>query len=211
MRVGGLTPCSLSDYPGKVAAVVFTQGCNFCCPFCHNGALIPMDAPASDLVPPGRLTETLDARRGCLDGVVLSGGEPTLQPELPRFARWLKRCGFQVKLDTNGSQPEVVRQLLADGLLDFVAMDIKAPWRLYDRLAGRRISLSAIRQSIDLIAGSGIEHQFRTTAVRELLSEEDLQQITEMVPTGSPHRFQPFQREHAQASWLRENGTLTIT
>ena len=131
MRIGGYVPCSLGDYPGRIAAVVFTQGCNWRCPWCHNPALVyPEQFTAS--LPEDDVFARLAARRARLDGVVVTGGEPTLQPDLPVFLGRVKALGFLVKLDTNGSRPRVVRELLAAGLVDFVAMDVKAPFARYD-------------------------------------------------------------------------------
>ena len=217
MRIGGLNSFSLSDFPGHVAAVVFTQGCNFRCPYCHNGSLIPMDPPTglsgrqTDLS--GRQTDALipleevflflEMRRGQLNGVVVSGGEPTLQPDISRFFHRVRSMDYKIKLDTNGSRPEVLAELLLEGLVDFIAMDIKAPFALYDRLTGVCAPKERLEESIALIAQSGIDHEFRTTVVEPLLSEDDLQVIQEMVPQGSRHHFQEFRPENALDPVLR--------
>jgi pyruvate formate lyase activating enzyme len=192
MKIGGYQPCSLCDYPGQISAVVFTQGCNFRCPFCHNPQLLPRAVPAARLVPEDRVREQLDRRRGQLDAVVVSGGEPALQSGLEGFLRALRRMGFLVKLDTNGSRPEVLRRLIGAGLVDYVAMDLKAPWRKYGKLAGVAVDAGSLRRSVDLIAGSGIAHEFRTTAVPELLSEEDLAETRAQAPAASPYRVQVY-------------------
>jgi len=128
MKIGGLHKFSLSDYPGHVAAVVFTQGCNFRCPFCHNGSLIPSSVPDSSLIPQEKVFEFLEDRSSQLDGVVITGGEPTIQPDLPEFIhRIIAMDLLLVKLDTNGSRPEVLHRLLKEKLMDYIAMDIKAP------------------------------------------------------------------------------------
>ena len=201
MKIGGLMPVSLSDFPGRVAAVVFTQGCNFRCPFCHNGNLISMDRQRSDLLREEEVFSMLAARRGKLGGVVISGGEPTLQPDLPDFLRALKHLGYALKLDTNGSRPEVLARVLP--LVDYVAMDLKAPLLCYERLAGVAVAPEKIGQSIELLASSGIEHEFRTTAVEPLLDEHDLDEIRSLVPAGSKYRVQSFRPENALADWLR--------
>lgn len=203
MKIGGLQSFSLSDFPGKVAAVVFTQGCNFLCPFCHNGALIPMSPITNALIPENEVCHFLKSRVKQLDGVVICGGEPTLQPDLPSFLRKAKALGFEIKLDTNGSRPEVLRALLQEGLLDFIAMDIKAPLAIYDRLTGVHAPTKKVGKSIELIAGSGMAHEFRTTVVRSLLSPVDIQEIQAMVPPGSPHRLQEFHPENALDFALR--------
>ncbi|HUV37920.1 MAG TPA: anaerobic ribonucleoside-triphosphate reductase activating protein [Patescibacteria group bacterium] len=203
MRIGGFQSFSLSDYPGMTAAIVFTQGCNFRCPFCHNGALIPACGEGSASIPEMTVLRHLHERRGLLDGVVVTGGEPTLQPDLPRFLRRIREMGYAVKLDTNGSRPGVLRRLLAENLVDYIAMDIKAPMACYDRLTGVAAPVRAIRGSIRLIARSGISHEFRTTVVKPLLSESDILAIAEMVPSGSPHTLQDFNPEHAYDPALR--------
>ena len=204
MRIGGFLPLSLCDYPGRVAAVVFTRGCNFRCPFCHNGHLLdgegaPDDPPADDVL--ARLA-SLAAR---LQGVVITGGEPTLQPELADFLRRIRDLRLAIKLDTNGSRPEVLEALFAARLLDFVAMDLKAPWPRYPELAGTPCDVGALRRSVALIAGSGLPHQFRTTRVPPLLSDADCAAIARQVPPGSPHVFQAFQPGHALDPSLRRN------
>ena len=203
MRIGGLSSFSLSDFPGHVAAVVFTQGCNFRCPYCHNGSLIPMDPPTSALIPLEEVFLFLEKRRGQLNGVVVSGGEPTLQSDLSHFFYRVRSMGYQIKLDTNGSRPEALAELLVEGLLDFIAMDIKAPFELYDRLTGVCAPKEQLEESIALIARSGIDHEFRTTVVEPLLSEDDLQAIQAMVPHGSRHRLQEFRPENALDPVLR--------
>jgi pyruvate formate lyase activating enzyme len=209
MRVGGLDKFTLSDYPGEVAAIVFTQGCNFRCPFCHNGSLLPMESDA--LIPEEEVLSFLESRSRQLTGVVITGGEPTLQPDLSLFLQKVRLMGLKIKLDTNGSHPEIVKSLLDKGLLDFIAMDIKAPWRLYDRLTGVKAPKDKIEKSISLIAQSGIRHEFRTTWVRPLLSDDDIEEIKAMVPPGSPHRLQKFRAENALDPTLRTDTVLNST
>jgi len=186
VMVGGIEPFSLSDFPGTVAAVIFTQGCNFRCPYCHNKPLIPM---RGGVVQEKALAPVL-ARKGRVQGVVVSGGEPTIQPGLPAFLFHLKEQGFKVKLDTNGSNPEVVERLVAQGLLDFIAMDIKAPASNYSLLTGVEVDVSAIKSSIAVISSCGVPHLFRTTWDKERLTSHDIHEIREMVPEGSPFRLQ---------------------
>jgi pyruvate formate lyase activating enzyme len=172
MIIGGMVRCSLIDYPGKIAAVVFLAVCNFRCPYCHNPHLVPGAEGGS--VSEDEARSFLAGRRGLLDGVVLSGGEPTLQPGLPRFAAAVKAMGFSVKLDTNGSRPDMIEQLLEERLVDFIAMDLKAPPEKYEMCAGVRVDTGAIDRSAALIRSSGIGHLFRTTAARPLLGFADL-------------------------------------
>ena len=203
MKIGGLNKFSLSDYSYHVAAVVFTQGCNFRCPFCHNGSLIPGDVPERLLILEEKVFEFLEDRSRQLDGVVVTGGEPTIQPDLPEFIHRIKAMGLLVKLDTNGSLPEVLRRLMEEKLIDFIAMDIKAPMDIYDRLTGVQTPISRIKESIELIARSGVAHEFRTTVVKSLLSPQDLRSIQKLVPHKSRHHFQKFRPKHAFIPSLR--------
>lgn len=202
MKIGGLQPVTASDFPGRMAAIVFTQGCNFHCPFCHNSSLLAMDADT--LISEDEVIEFLNKRRNLLDGVVISGGEPCLQDDLAGFCRKIKDMGFSVKLDTNGSRPEVIGELLAEDLVDFIAMDIKAPLSRLKELTGTGSHGSQISRAISLIAESGVDHLFRTTDVMPLLSSEDHRGIKELVPPGSPHVVQPFVAKNAQADFLRK-------
>jgi len=208
VRIGGLNSFSLSDFPGRVAAVVFTQGCNFRCPYCHNGSLIPMNRATFEMISQEEIFMFLEKRRIQLSGVVVSGGEPTLQPDLSEFFRRIGSMGYQIKLDTNGSHPEVLAELLMQGLVDFIAMDIKAPFTIYDRITGVCAPKERLEKSIELIARSGIDHEFRTTVVGPLLSERDLDIIKEMVPHGSRHRFQEFRPENALDPELRVSAEM---
>ena len=200
MKIGGFLPFTLADFPGHTAAIVFAQGCNFRCPFCHNGELLP-DGPGR--IPEAEVLRRLEGRAGRLGGVVLSGGEPTLQADLPDFCATLKRLGFAVKLDTNGSRPAVLRQLLASGLLDAVALDVKAPPRAYRRLSGVPTAWPLVQQSLEVLAGSKVSVTFRTTVVPTLLKERDLAEIAALLPAGTTHVRQPFRPEHALDPALR--------
>jgi pyruvate formate lyase activating enzyme len=201
MKIGGLQPVTASDFPGRMAAIIFTQGCNFHCPFCHNGSLLPMNVDT--LVGEDTVFAFLQKRRKLLDGVVISGGEPCLQDDLAGFCRQIREMGFAVKLDTNGSRPEVVEGLLNKNLVDFIAMDIKAPLSRLTELTGRVSLGPQIRRSISLIAASGVDHLFRTTDVKPLLSPEDHGRIKELVPPGSLHVVQPFVAKNALVPSLR--------
>lgn len=202
MKISGLQPVTTSDFPGRLAAIVFTQGCNFHCPFCHNGSLLPMDADS--LIGEDTVFDFLHKRQKLLDGVVISGGEPCLQDDLAGFCRQVKKMGFAVKLDTNGSRPTVIEELLDENLVDFIAMDIKAPLSRLAELTGTVSHGPQIRRSISLIAASTVDHLFRTTDVKPLLSAEDHRSIKELVPPGSRHVVQPFVAKNAMAPSLRE-------
>jgi len=176
MKIKGLVETSFVDWPGLVAAVVFLARCNFRCPYCHNHELVltPQTLPGRS---PGEVLDQLRPLADWLDGVVITGGEPTLTPDLDQLCRLFKEEGFKVKLDTNGSRPEVIQELTRAGLIDAVSMDLKAPLSdevLHHRLAGVAADLAAIQASIDLVLASGLEVEFRTTVVPGLLTEEHL-------------------------------------
>jgi pyruvate formate lyase activating enzyme len=190
VRIGGFQKFSLIDYPGRSAAVVFTQGCNFRCPYCHNPELVdpsmygaPLDVES--------ILGFLSRRRGLLDGVVVTGGEPTIQRDLVPFLSSIKGMGFDVKLDTNGARPDVVDEVIRRGVVDFIAMDVKAPLDHYERLSGVVVSRNAIRSSIALIQRSGIRHFFRTTRPVDLLTDEDLRRISDLLGPTAAWRIQP--------------------
>lgn len=188
MLIGGLLKFSLIDYPGKVAAVVFTQGCNYRCPFCHNPELVlpELFEPSLD---PGDVFSFLEKRRGQLQGVVVTGGEPTLHAGLASFLERIKSMGFLIKLDTNGSSPEVLRGLLERGLLDFVAMDVKSSARFYCKATGDMGDIEKPLASIGILKRSGVEHQFRTTALKPILGVQDAREIVQMLGFGETCLF----------------------
>ncbi len=173
MLIGGLLKFSLIDYPGKVAAVVFTQGCNYRCPFCHNPQLV-LPELFTEPIAMDEVLGFLEKRRGQLQGVVITGGEPTLHEGLKDFIRRVKAMGYLVKLDTNGSRPEVLRAILDEKMVDLVAMDVKASPAGYAKATGARCDLDSVRASIALIKESGVDHVFRTTAVKGFLMPEDV-------------------------------------
>jgi len=180
MIIGGLQKLSLIDFPGRPAAVVFTRGCNFRCPYCHNPELISSHSADND-IHPKEFFAFLEKRRGLLEGVVVTGGEPTLHDDLPDFMRRIKGLGFAVKLDSNGSNPMMLQKIIDDRLVDYIAMDVKAPFEKYDRVAGVAVNINAIRASIDIIRNSGLPHQFRTTLARPLLDRQDAATIQSIV------------------------------
>ena len=193
MILAAYLPLTLCDYPGKVAAMVFTQGCNFRCPWCHNPPLIPLKGTTPPLDPEVVVQEVAARRRrGIVEAIVVSGGEPTLHSDLSDFLGRCKAAGLAVKLDTNGSRPEVLRTCFDRGLVDFVAMDVKAPWSQYATLAGINVDVESVQTSMRLIAASGLPQQFRTTRVNPLLSESDFTEISAQIPVGSPHVWQTF-------------------
>lgn len=187
MNIAGLEKCSLVDWPGRMAAVVFAPGCNMKCYYCHNRATL-CESPA--LLDRGTVLELLQERRGFLDGVVISGGEPTLQLGLAPFIEAVRGMDYPVKLDTNGTRPRVLKSLLDQGKLDFVAMDIKAPRHRYDDVCGVHADQDALDESIRLIINSGIAHEFRTTVLPQF-TEEDILDIAERVAGAERYVLQP--------------------
>ena len=203
MRIGGFQKFSLSDFPGRVAAIVFTQGCNFRCPFCHNGGLIPETPQDGLLIPEDYVLSYLRSRSGRLDGLVVTGGEPTVQKDLADFLSKVREIGYRIKIDTNGSRPEVIEHLISEGLIDYVSMDVKAPPWSYDRLACVPAPIDEITRSIDLLSCCGIEHEFRTTRVSSLLSDRDMDGVAGMIPDGSTFKLQTFNPSQAFDRSLR--------
>ena len=203
-RIGGLQKTSLLDFPDKVSAIVFTQGCNFNCGFCHNPALLKINALSPLSLPypaggegadigAGSFFNFLKTRRGKLDGVVITGGEPCLQPDLKAFIQEIKETGFLVKLDTNGSFPDVLENLLNENLLDYTAMDIKAPLEKYETVINARINIDKIKKSIDLIMNAGIDYEFRTTFMPHYHKMEDFEKIGALIKGARKYYLQKFE------------------
>ncbi|MCD8123696.1 MAG: anaerobic ribonucleoside-triphosphate reductase activating protein [Lachnospiraceae bacterium] len=193
MRIGGFQKLTLLDYPGQVACIVFTAGCNFRCPFCHNGELVT-GAEEIALVPEEEVFAYLEKRCGILDGLVLSGGEPLLQPDAEDFIRRVRTRGYLVKLDTNGSFPDRLERLLDEGLLDYVAVDIKAAPAQYGAAIGREAEeiLPRIRRSVTLLRESGVPHEFRTTLVKGLHREEEIPEIVSWISGEESYYLQSY-------------------
>lgn len=190
MLIAGLNKTTLLDYPGRVAATIFVGGCNFRCPFCHNGGIV-LDPASQGIYEEADVLAFLKKRKNLLKGVCITGGEPTLQGDLPEFLCRVKRLGYQVKLDTNGYKPEVLKGLLEKGLLDYVAMDIKNCPEKYGMSVGmdkQWKGADQIERSITLLKNSGIDYEFRTTVVKELHTREDLLKIAEWIK-GCPRYF----------------------
>lgn len=191
MRIKGWVQSSLLDYPERIAASLFCGGCNFLCPNCHNSHLVLRPDEYPDL-PESEIWSFLEKRRGLLDGVVISGGEPTLQSDLLPFAGRLHELGYLVKLDTNGYRPEVIRELIKEGLVDYVAMDVKAPLERYALAVGVQVDPTRIRRSIDLLREGHVEFEFRTTVVPGTLQEEDILLIAGEIAGAGRYYLQQF-------------------
>jgi len=179
MKIGGLVKFTLIDFPGKPAAIVFTQGCNFRCRYCHNPELVYPHLFESSM-PEEEVWAFLKRRQGTLEGVVVSGGEPTLQEDLVRFMGDLKALGYKTKLDTNGTRPEVLRELIDKKLVDYIAMDLKAPFEKYVNITGVEANSAVLQQSMDLIRQSGLGYQFRTTYDKDVLTDDDIATLSQL-------------------------------
>jgi len=191
MRIGGLQRISLIDFPGKLGATVFTQGCNFLCPYCHNPDLVD-PRQYGPLVSEDQIRSFLNERRGKLEAVTVTGGEPTIQKDLDRFLETVKEMGYLIKLDTNGSDPDALEDLIRMRIIDYLAMDIKGPLKKYEQIASVKMDTSKILRSIELIVTSGIEHEFRTTVVRSQIDLKDLRSVARMIDKSSLFVLQPF-------------------
>jgi len=196
MKIGGLQKLTLVDYPGKVAATVFLIGCNFKCGFCQNPELV--DAKRIKTQPEIGEKEFfwfLDSEQDLIDGICITGGEPTTSPGLTDFIKKIKAKGFLVKLDTNGSNPEVLSKLFDEKLIDFIAMDIKTSLDKYEKAIGVKIDLEKIKESVKIIKNSGIDYEFRTTVVPELVKKEDIEKIGEWLRDSKKFALQQFQNK----------------
>jgi len=190
----GIQKTTLIDFPGEVACTVFLPKCNFRCPYCYNAALVfGQETGAS--IPENELFDFLDKRKGLLDGVCITGGEPTLYAELSEFCKKLKEKGFLVKLDTNGTNPEMLRKLIGKKLVDYIAMDIKAPLRKYNEVANVKVDVVAIEKSAKLVMESGLRYDFRTTILPKFVSKEDLLEIGMWLKGAKMYALQQFSPE----------------
>ncbi|MFA6428848.1 MAG: anaerobic ribonucleoside-triphosphate reductase activating protein [Candidatus Buchananbacteria bacterium] len=198
MLIGGLQKVTLLDFPGKVAATVFTAGCNFACRFCYNPQLVkPKVIKQAKLLSQTEVLDFLASRRRYLEGVCISGGEPTVQKDLKSFCQQLKKLGYAVKLDTNGLKPEVVRQLIEKKLVDYVAMDIKAPLAKYTKVVGKTIATKKIKESIKLLlawqaTSPEVIVEFRSTLVPGLHKIEDVKQMAKLIAGAPVYYLQNF-------------------
>lgn len=191
MLIKGLQKLTLLDYPGKMACTVFTAGCNFRCPFCHNASLVTnID---DERISEEEFFSFLEKRQGIIDGVCVTGGEPTLQPDLKDFLKKIKDLGYSVKLDTNGYRPEVLKDVVNSGLIDYVAMDIKNSQSKYALTTGiENLDISKINESVEFLMSSVVDYEFRTTIVKELHTEEDIQDIVSWISGAKKYYLQGF-------------------
>ena len=192
MRIGGFQKLTLIDYPGKIATTVFTIGCSFKCPFCHNPELVIK----SEFLPWEGVEEEffqhLEKRKGKLDGVCITGGEPTIQPDIIEFIKKIKDMGYLVKLDTNGTQPDVLKKLYDLKLLDFVATDIKNAPDRYDDTVGLKANIENVKKSVAMIMNSGLPYEFRTTVVPGIHTEKDFDAVADWIDGADAYYLQEY-------------------
>jgi pyruvate formate lyase activating enzyme len=191
--IKGIQKTTFVDYPGKIAATVFTSGCNFRCVFCHNSSLVDAEkGKALPTIPEAEILDYLKGRTHQLEGVCVSGGEPTIHPDLPVFIRKLKALGYNIKLDTNGSNPDMLQGLIDEGLLEYIAMDIKGPIGLYSQIVNMKINESDILRSISIIKNSKVRQEFRTTVLPEFHQDADIDSVGCMLRGAQHYSLQQF-------------------
>ena len=200
IEIGGFQKQSFIDYPKKISSIIFTIGCNFRCPYCHNSNLLYSEKikNISEL----KILSYLQNNKKYIDGVVITGGEPTLHGDLPEFIAKVKSFGYSVKLDTNGTNPEMLRKLIKEGLLDFIAMDIKAPleFQKYNKATGGMLTeklFENVKKSIHIIINSGVDYEFRTTLVPTILAKKDVVKICSFIKNANLFCLQKFNPENA--------------
>lgn len=195
MRIGGLLKYSLIDYPPQISCVIFTAGCNFHCPYCHNPDLAAPGPDTQDLSF-DEIWQFLDARGKYLDAVVISGGEPTLHPDLADFCRQIRSRGFALKIDTNGSHPAVIQELIRQDLVTYIAMDIKTAPERYPTAISNHVDPDAIRQTVRIILDSGLSHEFRTTCVKPFTDTAAVVEMADLIRGADLHAIQKPRTEH---------------
>ena len=192
MIIHGLQKLTLVDFPSYVAAILFTGSCNFRCPFCHNAPLV-LSPDTQEVIDEKEIFDFLRKRKGFLEGVVVTGGEPTLQPDLIDFLSRIKELGYKVKLDSNGYKPDVLKEAIENGVVDYIAMDIKNSKDKYPKTAGvKNIDIARISESIELLLENRVDYEFRTTVVNELHDKESFQQIGAWIKGARRYYLQSF-------------------
>ncbi|MCK5461108.1 anaerobic ribonucleoside-triphosphate reductase activating protein [Candidatus Gracilibacteria bacterium] len=198
MLIGGINTLTLLDFPGKVSCIIFTAGCNFRCGFCHNPQFVLTEnikKLTGHFIPEEKILSFLDSRKGFLDGIVISGGEPTIQPDLLNFIRKIRAKKILVKLDTNGTLPDVLEKIIKENLIDYFAMDIKASVQNYEKICGINLDTKKIEKSKNLILNSGIPHEFRTTVIKNLHDEQEIEAITKFCEGADLYTIQNFRNQ----------------
>jgi pyruvate formate lyase activating enzyme len=196
MVIGGLQKFTLIDFPNKLAATVFLSGCNFRCPWCYSSELVlPENIKKQPKISEKSLFDFLDLRKGSLEGVVICGGEPTINKDLPSFLKKIKKLGYAIKLDTNGSNSAVLANVIKRGLVDYVAMDIKGPKEKYSEIVGKKINIKEIDKSVAFLKQGGIDYEFRTTVVPAFHKKEDILETAKWIFGAEKYYLQSFRPE----------------
>lgn len=192
MQISGLQKLTLLDYPGTVACTIFTAGCNFRCPFCHNAMLVLPEQIEETSLSEDEVLKFLKKRQGVLEGVAVTGGEPLLHADMPQLLRKIKDLGYKIKLDTNGSNPKLLREIVGAGLVDRVAMDIKNSPEQYPETVGCRVDMAAVEESKNFLLGGTIDYEFRTTVVKGIHTEESLIEAAKWIAGAKEYYLQQF-------------------
>ncbi len=190
MLIGGLQKFSVIDYPGKICAIIFTVGCNFRCPYCHNPELA--QGIGCNLINKKEVLEFLTSRIGKIEAVTITGGEPTLHRDLINFIKKIKKLGFLIKLDSNGTNPEIIEKILDKKLVDYIAMDIKGPIEKYSQIVEMDVNRDNIKKSIKLIMEKADDYEFRTTIVKSQISFDDFEKIGQLIKGAKNYYLQKF-------------------
>ena len=192
MNIGGLQKTSLLDYPDILCAIIWTMGCNFRCPFCYNKQLV---LKKTEIIPEEEILYFLKKRKGVLEGLSISGGEPLLQENIVNFIEKVKKMNYLIKIDTNGAFPGKLKELIDKKLVDYVSMDIKAPKKKYDKLAGVKTNILKLEQSINLIKNKASDYEFKTTVIPGLLNREDIVEIAKWLKGSKKFYLQQFKND----------------
>jgi pyruvate formate lyase activating enzyme len=193
MKISGFDKLTLLNYPDKVACTIFTSGCNLRCPFCHNSGLVTNNYNEISF---DSIYEYLKKRIGILDGVCITGGEPLIHADIKDYIKKIKDLGYLVKIDTNGCNPKLLKELIDSKLVDYIAMDIKNIYSKYDITSGVKVNIDNIKKSISIIENSGIDYEFRTTIVKEFHSTEDIDEILSYISSNSNYYIQNFKNSN---------------
>lgn len=193
LPIKGIQKTTLVDYPGKIATTIFFAGCNFKCPYCHNVALVK-DPDSLPTIPDEEVLAYLESRRKYIDGVCITGGEPTLYKDLPKFLSELKKIGYSVKLDTNGTNPRMLKELIDSRSVDFIALDIKGPKENYAEVAAAQVDMNNIEESISLLKQSGVKYEFRTTVLPRFFKHDDVVKIGQWLQGAEKYCLQQFEK-----------------
>ena len=196
MQIGGLQKITLIDYPGRIAATVFLIGCDFKCPWCYSSELVlPEKIKKQPRISQKEFFKFLKERKELLEGATICGGEPSINKDLPQFCKKIKKAGYLVKLDTNGSNPKMLKKMIDEKLVDYVAMDIKLPREKYQKILGRKIKIEDIEKSVKILKEGKVDYEFRTTVVPTILTKEDILKIAKWISGAKRYYLQNFRPE----------------